>query len=204
MKRTTLLLLAATLPTLAQAEWMTGLRGGLTRNDHGAGDLQAALSARGHAVDASVDSRDTAGIVSLGYRASRLLSLEASLGTLGRYRATLQGGSGNAGALATDLVQTRPAGGEFVGLALRQDLPITPRWSLVTRLGAFGWQLDEPVRGTVQDSSTSKGGGLMLGFAAQYALSGPWSLAVGGDAFHQGDRGTVQLLHAGVEYRFGK
>lgn len=196
MKKTCALLLLA-LPVAASAgDWSISLRGGPSRSDQGANDLREALAERGHSATTEVDAHSAAAIAAVGYRINRLLTLEASLGTLGNYEATATATPSNAAAFARDFAGHRPAGGEFIGVGLRQDLPLMRDIALTTRIGGFGWQLDSDSSGRDDD-----GIGLMLGLALRYAPAGRWAFAIGGDHFDQGDHGVIGVLHAGLEYR---
>lgn len=207
--RSLLPLVAFTLPVLAQAApvggWTVGIRGGLTLSDAQTSELDSQLATRGHTVSTQIDKRDVAVIGSLGYQVCKLFSLEASLGSLGNYDVALSGGSTRPAALPADLAELKPAGGLFVGLGVRQDLPITDKLSLTTRLGGIAWQQESEITGTSgNEKIDDQGLGVMTGAALKLALGAHWGLSVGGDWFYQNERGSIGVAQAGLEYAFGK
>ncbi|ROH87803.1 hypothetical protein ED208_13905 [Stagnimonas aquatica] len=202
-------LVALSLSALAQAApvggWTLGLRGGLSLSDAQSAKLDSQLAARGHAVSTRIDKRDTALIGSLGYQLSPLFSLEASGGSLGNYDVRLSGSSTRPAALPGDLAELKPAGGLFIGLGVRQDLPITGKLSLTTRLGGIAWRQESEVTGTSgSEKIDDQGLGVMTGAALKLALGGHWGLSLGGDWFYQNERGSIGVAQAGLEYRFGQ
>lgn len=194
-------LLLAALPATVHADWVLGLRGGMSRADRGDADTTAALAARGHAVTARVDDRDLAVFAHAGYRFHPLLTMELGLGRLGDFETRVIGTSAAAATLPADLARVKAAGGELVSLTLRQDLPLHGPLSLVSRLGGFAWQQREEFSNGSRH--TQKGSGVVLGAALQYRLPGPWALSLGTDGYRQNGGGTVYVVSGGVEYRFG-
>lgn len=202
-------LVVLAMPALSHAaavgSWTVGLRGGLSLSDAQSAELDSQLGARGHTVSTQIDKRDVAVIGSLGYQVCKLFSLEASLGSLGNYDVALSGGSTRPAALPADLAELKPAGGLFVGLGVRQDLPITDKLSLTTRLGGIAWQQESEITGTSgNEKIDDQGLGVMTGAALKLALGANWGLSLGGDWFYQNERGSIGVAQAGLEYSFGK
>lgn len=203
------LLLLAGLPVLAAAGqpaagWIVGLRGGVTLAETDSADLDADLADRGHTVSTSLDGRDAAFVLSLDYRLSKLTAVEVSVGHLGEYPASATGTTPDPAGLVTDLVKQKPAGGRFVGVGLRQDLPLVgDRLALTTRAALIGWRQESEVsNGLATTEIEDDGIGWMFGLATTYLVSPSIGLSVGGDWYDQGGRGAIGLLHAGAEYRF--
>lgn len=203
------LLLLAGSPVIATAGqpaagWIVGLRGGVTLAETSSADLDAELDARGHSVNSSLDGRDAAVVLSLDYRLTRLTAIEVSVGHLGEYPVSAAGTTPDPAGLAADLVAQKPAGGRFLGLGLRQDLPlIGDKLELTTRAAVIGWRQESEVNnGLATTKIEDEDIGWMFGLATTYLVTPSIGLSIGGDWYDQGSRGAIALLHAGAEYRF--
>lgn len=202
------LLLLAGLPVLAAAEqpahgWIVGLRGGITLAETDSSDLDAELAARGHTVSTDLDSHDTAYMLSLAYRLSKLTAIEASVGSLGEYSVAASGTSPDPAQLSRDLIEQKPAGGRFVGLGLRQDLPITSQLALTARGALIGWRQESKINNGLSTTKVDDEDlGWMFGLAGTVLVTPAIGLSLGADWYDQDQRGAIGLLHAGAEYRF--
>ena len=203
------LIALAGLPALAQAAqadggWIVGLRGGITAAQTDSKELDRVLASKGHSVTTDLDGQDTAGVLSLGYRLSSLTAIEASVGSLGEYGVAATGTTPNPARLSNDLVAQKPAGGRFVGLGLRQDLPlIGDTLALTVRAGLTGWQQKSKINTGVSTTEFKTDAvGWMLGLATTYRLTPAIGLSLGGDWYDQGSHGAIGLLQVGAEYRF--
>ena len=203
------LLLLAGSPVLAVAGqttggWIVGVRGGVTVAQTGSEDLDGELAAEGHSVTTDLDSRDLAGVLSLSYRLSSLTAVEASVGTLGEYKVAASGASPDPAQLSEDLVDHKPAGGRFVGLGLRQDLPLVgDQLALTVRAAVIGWRQESKINnGLTTTKFENEDAGWMLGLATTYRVTPAVGLSVGGDWYDQGSHGAIGLLHVGADYRF--
>lgn len=212
MKRflgTASLLLLAGSPVLAVAgqpsgSWIVGARGGLTLAQTNSEDLDGKLAAAGHSVTTDLDNKDLAGVLSLSYRLSSLTAVEASVGTLGEYKVAASGTSPDPAQLSEDLVDNKPAGGRFIGLGLRQDLPLVgDQLALTVRGAVIGWRQESKINnGLTTTKFENESTGWMLGLATTYKLSPAVGLSLGGDWYDQGSHGGIGLLHVGADYRF--
>ncbi|MDP3858220.1 MAG: hypothetical protein Q8Q73_10735 [Stagnimonas sp.] len=202
------LLLLAGLPVLAAAGqpdhgWIVGLRGGVTLAETDSSDLDAELAARGHTVSTDLDGHDQAFVLSLAYRLSALTAIETSVGSLGEYSVAASGTSPDAAQLSRDLIEQKPAGGRFVSLGLRQDLPITSKLALTARGALIGWRQESKINnglGTTKVDDEDLG--WMFGLAGTVLVTPAVGLSLGADWYDQDQRGAIGLLHAGAEYRF--
>jgi hypothetical protein len=185
------------------AGWYVGVRVGVATSTLGEGEIERALAARGHAVDASVDDSHAMGALFGGHRWSNGFGLEVGFVDLGEYDIALSGTTTDPAGLLPDAASQLADAGRGLSASLTRTWALTDRLDLTPRVGAYYWESKRELRSGAgrlerEESGVDATAGLTLGIR----LSPSWSLGLGWDAWAAGDRNDVRTWTAALTYRF--
>ena len=184
--------------------WYLGVRGGIATSTLEESDIERALAARGHVVDATLDDSHAMGALFGGHRWANGLGLEVAFVDLGEYDVALSATTTDPTRLLADARSVLADAGEGVSVSLTWSWALSDRVELTPRLGAYYWESERELRGSVgslhsEDDGVEATAGIALGLQ----LSPAWALALGWDAWDGGDRNDVRAWNASLTYRFG-
>jgi hypothetical protein len=200
----TLLLL---LPVVSSADdgsgWYIGVRGGVATSTLSEGDIERALAARGHVVDATVDDSHAMGALFGGHRWANGLGLELGLVDLAEYDVALSATTTDSTGLLADAQSQLADAGRGVSASLAWSWALTERVELTPRVGAYYWESERELRsnaGTLksEESGVDATAGITLGLR----LSTAWSLGIGWEVWAAGNRNDMRAWNAALTYRF--
>jgi hypothetical protein len=186
------------------AGWYVGLRGGIATSTLDASDIESALTARGHVVDATVDDSHAMGALFGGHRWANGLGLEMALVDLGEYDVALSATTTDPDRLLADARSVLADAGRGVSASLTWTWALTGEIELTPRAGAYYWESERELHSSAGSlRSTDSGIEATAGIALGWRLSPAWSLAIGWEAWDAGDRNDVRAWNAALTYRFG-
>lgn len=186
------------------AGWYLGIRGGVATSTLDETDIERALTARGHVVDAAVDDSHPMGALFGGHRWASGLGLELALVDLGEYDIELAGTTTNPSRFLADAGSELADAGEGVSVSLTWSWALTDRVELTPHAGAYYWKSERELRSSAgRLRSTDDGIEATAGIALGLRMSPAWSLAIGWAAWDAGDRNDVRVWNAALTYRFG-
>jgi hypothetical protein len=184
--------------------WYIGVRGGIATSTLDDGDIERALAARGHIVDATVDDDHAIGALFGGHRWVNGFGLEVGFVDLAEYDVALTATTANPAALLADAQSVLADAGRGVSASLTWSWALTDAVELTPRIGGYYWESERELRSNVGRVRREEDGfDLTAGIVLGWRLSSTWSLGIGWDAWDAGDRNDVRAWNASLTYRFG-
>jgi OmpA-OmpF porin, OOP family len=194
-------------PAMAEvSNWYGGVSAGQSRAKIDDARIIAGLLAGRFATTSMVDNdRDTGYKIFGGYQINRHFAFEAGyfdMGKFGYIANTLPLGS------LTGEIKIRGLNLDLVG-----SLPISERFSLLGRVGLSHAEARDTFTGTglvhvVKPHVSKRDDGVKYGVGLQYAFNESWAMRVEAERHRVndavGNRGDVDLVSAGLIYRFGR
>jgi hypothetical protein len=186
------------------AGWYIGVRGGVAKSTLEESDIERALAARGHAVDASVDDSHAMGALFGGLRWENGFGVEIGFVDLGEYEITLAAATTDPAALLQDARSVLADAGRAVSTSLTWTWQISERIELTPRLGGYYWESERELRSNTGSVQLDQDGlDLTAGIALGVRVSPVWSLGLAWDVWDAGDRNDIRAWNASLTYRFG-
>lgn len=195
-------------PRPAQADdgsWYMGVSVGASKSAADAAELDANLAALGYSTTSTLDDTDIGWKLFGGYQWNPNLAVEAALVDLGQVTSRISGNFGDLDAFVADVARVHPYSARGISASIVGELPVAQRFRLFGKVGLFFWDADIDARFEVGGQPISfdskQGVDPVFGAGVKYHINKKMALRVEWERYEI-DRDSVQLLSAGVEYRF--
>ncbi|RLJ16827.1 hypothetical protein DJ031_15245 [bacterium endosymbiont of Escarpia laminata] len=195
-------------PRPAQADdgpWYMGVSVGASKSAADAAELDANLAALGYSTTSTLDDTDIGWKLFGGYQWNPNLAVEAALVDLGQVTSRISGNFGDLDAFVADVARVHPYSARGISASIVGELPVAQRFRLFGKVGLFFWDADIDARFEVGGQPISfdskQGVDPVFGAGVKFHINKKTALRVEWERYEI-DRDSVQLLSAGVEYRF--
>lgn len=195
-------------PRPAQADdgpWYMGGSVGASKSAADASELDANLAALGYSTTSTLDDTDIGWKLFGGYQWNPNLAVEAALVDLGQVTSRISGNFGDLDAFVADVARVHPYSARGISASIVGELPVAQRFRLFGKVGLFFWDADIDARFEVGGQPISfdskQGVDPVFGAGVKFHINKKTALRVEWERYEV-DRDSVQLLSAGVEYRF--